>query len=137
VSALDDDAPRSIDELLAKARAGLRRVTAREAFAELEAGALLVDTRTLEQRRAHGDVPGARRIGLNVLEWRMDPQSEWREDDVDDHDRRVIVLCQEGYSSSLAASRLQQLGLHRATDVIDGFEAWRAAGLPIEPCADA
>jgi rhodanese-related sulfurtransferase len=125
--------PRSVDELLADARARLERIDATTAFAEQRDGALLVDTRPLELRRAHGVIPGARVIGLNVLEWRLDPQSPWREDDVPDHDRRVIVLCQEGYSSSLAAARLQQLGLHRATDVIDGFDGWRDAGLPIEP----
>jgi rhodanese-related sulfurtransferase len=71
-------------------------------------------------------------IGLNVLEWRLDPASEWHIPEVTDHDAPVILLCQEGYSSSLAAARLQSLGLHRATDVIGGFDAWRDAGLPVE-----
>ena len=84
------------------------------------------------QRAAHGEIPGAIPIGLNVLEWRLDPSSEWRNPAATDHDVRVIVFCQEGFSSSLAAARLQSLGLHRATDVIGGFEAWRDAGLPVD-----
>ncbi len=96
-------------------------------------GALLIDVRTEAQRATHGAIPGAVAIGLNVLEWRLDPASEWRIPQAIDHDVRAIVFCQEGYSSSLAAARLQSLGLHRATDVIGGFEAWRDAGLPVDP----
>ena len=129
--------PKSIDELLEEARARLDRVTPEQAQRELERGALLVDHRTLEQRREHGDVPGARVIGRTVLEWRLDPQSLYREPEVIDHDVRIILLCQEGYSSSLAAATLRELGLERATDVIGGFEAWREAGLPIGPCRDS
>lgn len=129
--------PRSIDDLLEEARARLTRVTPEEAHERLRAGVLLVDHRTLEQRRAHGDIPGARVLGRTVLEWRLDPQSPWREPEMTDHGVPVIVLCQEGYSSSLAAATLQELGVHGATDVIGGFEAWRDAGLPIEPCTDA
>jgi rhodanese-related sulfurtransferase len=95
-------------------------------------GALLVDTRTSEQRAAGGEIPGAEAIGLNVLEWRLDPASDWRLPQATSHDIRVIVFCQEGFSSSLAAARLQSLGLHRATDMIGGFDAWREAGLPVE-----
>jgi rhodanese-related sulfurtransferase len=93
----------------------------------------MVDVRTEAQRATNGEIPGAFAIGLNVLEWRLDPASEWRIAQATDHDVRVIVFCQEGYSSSLAAARLQSLGLHRATDVIGGFDAWRDAGLPVEP----
>ncbi len=93
----------------------------------------MIDVRTETQRATHGEIPGAVAIGLNVLEWRLDPASEWRIPQATDHDVRVIVYCQEGYSSSLAAARLQSLGLHRATDVIGGFEAWTAAGLPVAP----
>ena len=124
--------PKTVDDLVFEARATLDRITADEANAELADGALLVDTRTHEQRTEHGDVPGAVSIGLNVLEWRLDPSSEQHISQATDHDVRVIVLCQQGYSSSLAAARLQSLGLHRATDVIGGFEAWREAGLPVE-----
>jgi rhodanese-related sulfurtransferase len=125
--------PRTVDDLLREARAILDRVTPDHAWAEVRDGAILVDTRTLEQRTVHGDIPGAVRIGLNVLEWRVDPASEWRIAQMTSHDVRVIVLCQQGYSSSLAAARLHDLGLHRATDVVGGFEAWRDAGLPVEP----
>ncbi len=124
--------PKTVDDLLTEARATLERVTAQQARDELAGGALLVDVRTSEQRAAHGEIPGAIPIGLNVLEWRLDPSSEWRNPAATDHDVRVIVFCQEGFSSSLAAARLQSLGLHRATDVIGGFEAWRDAGLPVD-----
>jgi rhodanese-related sulfurtransferase len=125
--------PRTVDDLLREARATLSRVTPDQASAELGEGALLVDVRTETQRATDGEIPGALAIGLNVLEWRLDPTSEWRIPQATDHDVRVIVFCQEGYSSSLAAARLQSLGLHRATDVIGGFDAWRDAGLRVEP----
>jgi rhodanese-related sulfurtransferase len=123
--------PRSVDELLAEARARLVRLGAADAHARLRAGALLVDVRTDDQRRADGEIPGAHAIALNHLEWRLDPQSASRIPEAVDHDVEVIVLCAEGYSSSLAAARLLDLGLHRATDVVDGFAGWSAAGLPI------
>lgn len=125
--------PKTVDDLVAEARATLDRVTAEHAHAELAQGALLIDTRTSEQRAAGGEIPGAEAIGLNVLEWRLDPASEWHIPQATGHDIRVIVMCQEGFSSSLAAARLQSLGLRHATDIIGGFEAWRAAGLPIQP----
>ena len=81
----------------------------------------------------HGEVPGAIPIGLNVLEWRLDPASRWRIPEIDDHARRVILICQEGYSSSLAVGRLLDLGIANATDVVDGVDGWRAAGLPLDP----
>jgi rhodanese-related sulfurtransferase len=124
--------PKTVDDLVVEARAMLMRLTPEQALEGLEHGALLVDVRTTEQRAEHGVIPGAVPIGLNVLEWRLDPSSEWRIPQATGHDLRVIVFCQEGYSSSLAAARLQSLGLSRATDVIGGFEAWRDAGLPVE-----
>jgi rhodanese-related sulfurtransferase len=127
--------PKTIDELLAEARARLERVTAEQAFAEQRDGALLVDTRTYEQRRYAGCVPGAVVLDRTVFEWRLDPASPSHTPEVRDHDARIIVLCRQGYSSSLAAASLQELGLWRATDVIGGFEAWTAAGLPVEPFA--
>lgn len=123
--------PKSIDELLEEARERLERVTPEQAYAELQEGAILVDHRTFEQRRDHGDIPGAVQIDRTVLEWRLDPQSEWRIPAVTGHRSRVILICQEGYSSSLAAATLQELGLERATDVAGGFEAWRDADLPV------
>ena len=125
--------PRTVDDLLREAREVLDRVTPEQASAELAEGALLIDVRTEAQRETGGGIPGAVAIGLNVLEWRLDPASEWRIAQATDHDVRAIVFCQQGYSSSLAAARLQSLGLHRATDVIGGFEAWREAGLPVGP----
>ena len=124
--------PKTVDQLGVEARSTLERVSAQQTRDELAGGALLIDTRTSEQRVEHGSIPGAIPIGLNVLEWRLDPTSEWRIPEATGHDVRVIVFCQEGFSSSLAAGRLQSMGLHRATDVIGGFEAWRDAGLPVE-----
>jgi len=106
-------------------------VTAQQAAAEQDHGAMLVDTRTSEQRAVAGDIPGALCIDRTVLEWRLDPGSPSRISEAKDHSIRVIVICAEGYSSSLAAASLQDLGLVNATDVIGGFEAWQAAGLPV------
>jgi rhodanese-related sulfurtransferase len=121
----------SVDELLEAARARLQRVTAQEAAAAVGRGALLVDTRPIQQRRAEGEIPGAKLIERNVLEWRLDPAGEARIEEAVGYDVEVIVVCSEGYSSSLAAASLQDLGLRRATDLIGGFQAWRAAGLPM------
>jgi rhodanese-related sulfurtransferase len=123
---------RSIDELLADARAGLQRVTPAEARAATENGALLVDIRPAEQRARDGSIRGAVIIDRNVLEWRLDPASPHRIAQADDYDRPVVIICDEGYASSLAAATLQRIGLDRATDVIGGFQAWRRAGLPVE-----
>ena len=121
----------SVNELLERARKRLDRVNAEEAAAEHARGALLVDTRTLEQRRHSGEIPGALVIDRTVLEWRLDPTSPSRIPQASSHDVRVIVICAQGYSSSLAAASLLDLGLVNATDVIGGFEAWKAAGLPV------
>jgi rhodanese-related sulfurtransferase len=126
--------PKSVDQLVEEARARLGRVTPEQAWAEARAGeAVLVDTRTLEQRAEAGEIPGAIVVDRTVFEWRLDPSSPWRVPEVRDADTRVIVICRQGFSSSLAAATLHELGLHRATDVIGGFEAWRDAGLPLEP----
>jgi rhodanese-related sulfurtransferase len=123
----------TIQELLDRARRSLVRVEPKQAAAELAHGALLVDIRPADQRADGGDIPGATVIDRNVLEWRLAPDSEWRIDAVAGPDTRVIVLCNEGFSSSLAAATLKELGLVHATDVIGGFQAWKAAGLPVEP----
>ena len=120
----------TIDELLADVRGRIDRIAPAEAAARLAAGALLVDTRPWEQRSRDGEVPGAVVVDRNVLEWRLDPASPWRIPEVTDYDLEVIVLCNQGYSSSLVADTLRTLGLHRAVDVIGGFEAWVALGLP-------
>jgi rhodanese-related sulfurtransferase len=127
--------PRGIDELLAQARLGLRRLEPESAYAASKTGAVLVDTRPVEQRRAQGEIPGALVIDRNVLEWRLDPASAARLPIAENYDVEVIVVCQQGYSSSLAAASLQAVGLWRATDVVGGFDAWRAAGLPVIPAS--
>jgi rhodanese-related sulfurtransferase len=123
-----------IDEVLERARARLRRLTPEQAQAAVRAGAVIVDTRPLEQRRAQGVVPGAVVIGRNVLEWRADPTSPHSDPAVARCRAELIVMCAEGYSSSLAAASLQELGIAGATDMVGGFVAWAEAGLPVEPC---
>ncbi len=120
----------SVEVLLAAARARLRRLTPEQARAAASAGALLVDIRPYEQRVREGEVPGALVVERNVLEWRFDPASEARLPEATGYDVEVVVLCSEGYTSSLAADALRSLGLTRATDVVGGFAAWQAAGLP-------
>ena len=122
-----------IDDLLERSRAGLERLTPAEARAAAEKGAVIVDMRPVNQRRDAGVVPGAVVVCRNVLEWRADPSSGHA--DARLVGRQLIVMCAEGYSSSLAAASLQAIGL-RATDMVGGFEAWREAGLPVEPCTD-
>ncbi|MDG4801183.1 rhodanese-like domain-containing protein [Micromonospora sp. WMMD980] len=121
---------RGIDETLAAARARLRRLEPEWAHLAHRRGALLVDIRPAGQRAAHGTVPGALTVERNVLEWRFDPRCAARLPQAVDYDVPVVVLCQEGYTSSLAAAALQDIGLGRATDVVGGFAAWRIAGLP-------
>lgn len=120
---------RSIDDLLAGARARLSRLGPQETHRAVGRGAVLVDIRPAAQRAEHGEIPGAIVIERNVLEWRLDPRSDARLS-FTRYDLEVIVTCQQGYTSSLAAAALQDLGLRRATDLDGGFEAWRAAGLP-------
>jgi rhodanese-related sulfurtransferase len=120
---------RTIDDVLAQARSRLRRLPPHEARDAVVAGAVLVDIRPERQRAAEGKIPGALVIERNVLEWRFDPASQARLP-VAHYDLHVIVVCSEGYTSSLAAASLQDLGVHRATDLDGGFLAWRAAGLP-------
>jgi rhodanese-related sulfurtransferase len=114
-----------VDELLARVRSRIERVEPAEAWRRLAGGALLVDTRPAEQRDRDGEVPGAVVIDRNVLEWRLDPTAEDRLPEADDSDRRVIVVCNEGYASSLAADTLRRMGLSRATDLVGGYRAWR------------
>ena len=122
----------TVEELLAAARARLARLTPEEAHAAMGAGALLVDIRSDSQRAADGLVPGARVVARNVLEWRLDPASPFRDPELARPDARLMLLCDEGYQSSLVAATVQSFGIAGATDVIGGFRAWRAAGLPIE-----
>jgi rhodanese-related sulfurtransferase len=122
---------RTIHDLLAGARARYRRLTPAEALAAMRAGALLIDTRTDGQRRRDGEVPGALAIDRTVLEWRVDPASGATHPAIGGLDTPLILLCAQGYSSSLAVGALLDLGASDVTDVIGGFEAWRAAGLPV------
>jgi rhodanese-related sulfurtransferase len=122
-----------VDQLLADARAGLDRLTPAQALEAMQAGdAIVVDIREEERRARDGRVPGAVEIARNVLEWRCAPESESRDERVSDPSQRVIVMCNEGYQSSLAAATLQQLGLPRATDMDGGFQRWVADRLPVE-----
>lgn len=121
---------RTVDDLLDEARRGWRRLPAHEAALALVNGGLLVDIRPEAQRRAEGEPVGSIVIERNVLEWRLDPQSPNRLPIITGHDQVIVVICSEGYASSFAAATLRQLGLHRATDVVGGFAAWREAGLP-------
>ncbi|MER6676309.1 rhodanese-like domain-containing protein [Streptomyces sp. NPDC000983] len=124
--------PFGIDELLERVRAAYPRVTAREAHEAARSGeALLVDIRYAALRERDGLIPGALVVERNELEWRLDPLGSHRVPEATGHDLRVVVVCNEGYASSLAAESLHRLGLHRATDLIGGFQAWRAAGLRV------
>jgi len=121
--------PSAIDVLLAAARAGLDRVEPAALASEVAAGALVIDTRPAEQRQRDGALAGAIVVDRNVLEWRLDPTSPAHLPGVTSVDQRIVIVCNEGYSSSLAAATLRQLGLRRATDLIGGYQALRRVGL--------
>ncbi len=121
----------TIDDVLAEVRTGLKRLDPLEAHEAQRAGALLVDIRPVQQRNASGSIPGSVQIDLTVLEWRLDPAGEAALP-LADLDAHIVVVCQEGYSSSLAAASLQRIGLHRATDLAGGVDAWVEQGLPVE-----
>jgi rhodanese-related sulfurtransferase len=123
---------RPISQVLEQARSRLDRLGPAQAWAAMQAGALLVDIRPQAQRAAEGQVPGALVIERNVLEWRLDPASDARLPVAGSYDLRVIVMCSAGYTSSLAAASLQDLGLSAATDLDGGFQAWARAGLPVQ-----
>ena len=123
--------PLSVDELLDEARRGIERLGPEEAASAVSAGAVLVDIRSDSQRERDGVVPGSVFIPRNALEWRCDPASESRDERVSDPSRRLILMCDEGYQSSLAAANLRRLGLEQATDLAGGFQAWRSGGLPV------
>jgi rhodanese-related sulfurtransferase len=125
----------AIDDLLAQARRRLERLDPARTRAAVADGALLIDIRAESQRERDGVVPGSVFIPRNVLEWRCDPTSPHRDGAIDGRERRLIVMCNEGYQSSLAAATLHDLGLTTATDLDGGFQAWRAAGLPVEELA--
>jgi rhodanese-related sulfurtransferase len=123
----------AVDALLHEARARLIRLEPQVAARAIRDGALLVDIRPEDQRRAEGGVPGAVAVERNVLEWRLDASSPFHLPHLTGQDQVVILLCSEGYASSLAAATLQGMGLVHATDVVGGFHAWRRCGLPVLP----
>jgi rhodanese-related sulfurtransferase len=122
---------KTISDVLAEARAGLDRVTPAEAYLAMQDGAVLVDVRSQDERERQGIVPGALHHPLSVVLWHLDPDEGTGTPKLP-LDTRVILLCHHGFSSSLAAARLREIGFDRATDVIGGMEAWRAADLPVE-----
>jgi rhodanese-related sulfurtransferase len=123
----------AISRLLEESRSGLDRVQAADLASVQNAGALVVDIRPVEQRHRDGELPGAVVIDRNVLEWRLDPSSPHRLSVADSRDRRVVLVCNEGYGSSLAAHTLQRIGLVNATDLVGGYQAW----LRYRACAGA
>jgi rhodanese-related sulfurtransferase len=126
----------NIDRLLERARSGLDRVSPGRLADEVAAGALVVDIRPVEQRQRDGDLPGAVVVDRNVLEWRLDPTCPHRLRSLAvDADSRIDLVCNEGYSSSLAAATLRSLGLRRATDLVDGFQGWLALRQGEQPTA--
>jgi rhodanese-related sulfurtransferase len=132
ISPADNDPPTSVEQLLAAARTRLQRLTPEQAHAAMRDGAALVDIRSDSQRATDGTIPGAHVVSRNVLEWRLDPACAHHDPVLGCRDTRVVLLCDEGYQSSLAAATLQRFGRADATDVIGGLRAWRAAGLPVD-----
>ncbi len=134
-----DPAPRkTIDDLLREARSRLDRLEPEQALAAQEDGALLIDTRSSDERRREGIIPGSLHIPRSVLEWRLDPDADpaYHNPHIDGLDQRLVLVCAHGYSTSLAAATLQDLGFSHATDVAGGFTAWRDAGLPVQPAPE-
>jgi rhodanese-related sulfurtransferase len=128
---------RTVNDLLEDARARLDRLEPADAHrAMLDDGAILIDTRCAELRREAGVVPGSVHVPLSILYWRVDPASGHDDPRLSDPTAWLVLLCAHGYSSSVAAAILRDLGFDRATDVVGGFEAWTAAGLPVEPSTD-
>ncbi|MDQ6840425.1 MAG: rhodanese-like domain-containing protein [Actinomycetota bacterium] len=129
---------RSIDDVVDQARAFYHRVDPAQAAALLDQGGLLVDIRPVGLRRRDGEIPDAMIVDRNKLEWRLDPASPNRSDVVDEttYERAVVVVCEEGYASTLAAMSLRALGLRGATDLVGGFAAWAAEGRPVTPMPD-
>lgn len=126
----------TVNDLVAASRARIARLDPHAARSAVDDGAILIDTRCAEQRRETGVIPGSIHVPLSVLYWRLDPSSGFNDPRVADPERQVILVCAHGYSSSLAAATLQDLGFSRATDVEGGFAAWQGAGLPIEAATD-
>jgi rhodanese-related sulfurtransferase len=127
----DEDVPVTVEQLLAAARARLARLTPQHAYAAMQTGARLVDIRSDTQRARDGLIPGAHFVARNVLEWRLDPASPHRDPQLAHPEAPLVLIYHEGFQSSLAAATVQRFGYRAVADVIGGFEAWRAAGLPV------
>lgn len=125
--------PQTIEGILGAARSRIERLDPETARAAVDAGALMVDTRCDDDRRETGTIPGSVHVPLSVLFWRLDPSSGHDDPALSDRTRRVVLVCAHGYSSSLAAATLRDLGFEHVGDVVGGFEAWAAAGLPVSP----
>jgi rhodanese-related sulfurtransferase len=134
----DKTARTTIDDLLREARSCLDRLEPDQALAAQRDGALLVDTRSSDERRRDGVIPGSLHIPLSVLEWRVDPDADpaFHNPHVRGLEQQLVLVCAHGYSTSLAAARLHDLGFARATDLAGGFTAWRDAGLPVRSATD-
>jgi rhodanese-related sulfurtransferase len=126
---------RTVNDLLAASRSRIERLEPHAVLAATREGAIVIDTRCTEQRRETGVIPGSVHVPLSVLYWRLDPASGSKDASLADPERQVILVCAHGYSSSIAAATLRDLGFARASDIDGGFEAWQAAGLPIEALA--
>jgi rhodanese-related sulfurtransferase len=124
---------RTLDELLEAARAQIARLEPADAYAAAEQGALLIDIRAEVDRERDGIVPGSLHIPRTVLEWRLDPESSWRNPHIGNLDQQIVLICDHGCSSIFAAATLVELGFSCAADVVGGFAAWREAGLPTTP----
>ena len=132
----NDRSAKTIGELLEAARARLERLEPAAARDAAASGAVIVDTRCAEARQASGVIPGSIHVPLSVLYWRLDPTSGHDDPSLSDPTRQVILLCADGYSSSLAAATLRELGFARATDVVGGFNGWVRSGLPVVPSTE-
>jgi rhodanese-related sulfurtransferase len=134
----DEPTRKTIDDLLREARSRLDRLGPEETLAAQQAGALVIDTRSTDERRRDGVIPGSIHVPRSVLEWRVDPEAapEFRNPHVHGLEQRLVLVCAHGESSSLAAATLQELGFAGATDLDGGFVAWRDAGLPVHPAPD-
>ena len=128
-----DDVPTTVEQLLAAARATLQRLTPEDTQAAMRDGAQLIDIRSDTQRWADGTIPDAHVVARNVLEWRLDPACPQRDSELSRGHGLLVLICDEGYQSSLAAATVQRFGSRPVTDVIGGFRAWHAAGLPVQP----
>jgi rhodanese-related sulfurtransferase len=130
---IEDRSRMTIDDLLREARGQIDRVAPEEAAREAESGAVLVDTRCSDDREREGTIPGSVHVPRSLLEWRADPSCDHSDGRIANLEARLIIVCNDGYSSSLAAANLRRLGFTRVADLVGGYRGWVAAGLPYTP----